>query len=60
MSLANLTISKMTDFQPAPAAHLTNENEKWIEKKTPNVKTFITSNVINTRHLILIPFDVIS
>ena len=27
MLLANLIISKMTDFQPTPAAQLTNENE---------------------------------
>ena len=48
----------MTDFQPTPAAQLT--NEKQIEKETLNVKTFITSNVINTRPLILITSDVIS
>ena len=42
----------MAYFQPTPAAQLTNENEKQIEKKT--------SNVINTRPLILITSDVIS
>ena len=31
----------MTDFQPTPAAQLT--NEKRIEKKTSNFKAFITS-----------------
>ena len=29
----------MADFQPTPAAQLTNENEKQREKKTSNVKT---------------------
>ena len=39
MLLANLIIQnrfKMADFQPAPAAQLTNENEKQIEKE--NIK----------------------
>ena len=33
----------MADFQPTPAAQLTNENEKQTEKKTSNIKNFLTS-----------------